>query len=87
MKHLPLVLRMVLVAVIVDVIFLAVFLVIAVHAAESVLDVPSQNQILACQADARRLCGAYLLGPIEVVRACMLAHKPQLGQQCREAIK
>lgn len=59
----------------------------AVSAAETVVQVPSQNQILACQEDARRLCGAYLLGPIEVVRACMLAHKAQLNQPCREAIK
>lgn len=53
----------------------------------TVIAVPSQAQILACQADAHRLCGAYLSGPIDVVRACMLAEIPHLSKHCREAIE
>jgi hypothetical protein len=52
-----------------------------------VVDVPSQTQILACQADARRLCGPYLAGPVDVIRACMMAHKSRLSETCRAAFR
>jgi hypothetical protein len=52
-----------------------------------VVDVPSQTQILACRADAYRLCGRYLGGPIDVIRACMMAHKSQLSKTCRAAFR
>lgn len=60
---------------------------LAVSAAESVLEVPSKEQRAACDADARRLCGAYLKSPIAVVRACMMAHLSQISAPCLEAFK
>lgn len=48
---------------------------------------PSQPQIAACEADARRLCGPLLGGPIDAIRACMEKNKSKLSEQCRQAVK
>jgi hypothetical protein len=50
-------------------------------------EMPTQAQIDACRPDAIRLCGSYLAGDRAVIRACMLAHRPQLSQQCRDAFR
>lgn len=79
MKHLPFTIA------IIAIVILAGML--AVSAAESVLEVPSKEQRAACDADARRLCGPYLKSPIGVVRACMIAHLSQISPSCLEAFK
>lgn len=48
---------------------------------------PSQEQILACQADAQRLCPTYPKDQIAQIQACMEAHKKQLSDQCRGGSK
>lgn len=54
-----------------------------------VADIPTSAQVAACWQDAHRLCGAYLDGPLEVLRSCMQApaHKTQISAACREAFK
>ena len=47
-------------------------------------DSPTPAQIAACAPDARRLCAPAIPDPA-AVRACMIKHKSQLSQACREA--
>jgi hypothetical protein len=43
-------------------------------------------QIAACAPDAQRFCLQHL-GSREAVKACMIAHKPQLSETCRAAFR
>ena len=45
---------------------------------------PTPAQIAACAPDARRLCADAIPDQV-AVRACMIRHKSQLSQACREA--
>jgi hypothetical protein len=42
---------------------------------------PEQQQ--ACQPDAMRLCGEFVLYGVDAVTACMIQKKSQLSPQCR----
>lgn len=56
-------------------------------ATETVVVVPTQDQVLACEADARRLCGPYLASPIGVIRACVETHILRASEKCQKALK
>lgn len=45
---------------------------------------PTPAQIAACTPDALRLCAAAIPNPA-AVKTCMLRHRAQLSQACREA--
>lgn len=49
--------------------------------------IPSRNQILACQADAQRLCPTYPEDQHDQIRACLEANKKQLSSRCQEVFK
>jgi hypothetical protein len=42
---------------------------------------PEQQQ--ACQPDAMRLCGEFVLNGVDAITACMIQKKSQLSPQCR----
>lgn len=66
---------------------LGIFLASALAAfAREPAPVPTPIQIAACTPDALRLCGHAVPDP-EAVKVCMLLHRRQLSQQCREAFK
>jgi hypothetical protein len=45
---------------------------------------PTPQQIAACAPDAQRLCASVIPDHV-AVRACMIRHRSQLSQACREA--
>jgi len=45
---------------------------------------PTPAQIDACRADALSLCAQHL-GSRDGMRACMIAHRSQLSQRCKDA--
>jgi hypothetical protein len=47
-------------------------------------DAPTPQQIAACRDDALKLCASHI-GDREAMRTCMIAHKAQVSQACREA--
>jgi hypothetical protein len=47
---------------------------------------PTSAQIAACRDDALRFCTARL-GSQDAMRACMVAHKPQLSEACKAAFR
>jgi hypothetical protein len=47
-------------------------------------DAPTQQQIQACRSDALRYCAAFI-GDEGAMRSCMVAHKRQLSQECKDA--
>ena len=47
---------------------------------------PTAAQIAACAPDAIRLCGDELADH-DKVHACMIRHKKQISQPCRDAFK
>lgn len=69
---------------------LASFLLIRAYGAEinsAGMEVPSQEQILACGADARRLCPTLIRGPYDQLNDCMRANKRKLSPRCQESFK
>jgi hypothetical protein len=69
---------------------LASVLLIVAYSAEinsAGMEVPTQEQILACKQDAHRLCPTFVLGPYDQLSVCMQAHKLQLSRQCKDAFK
>lgn len=48
---------------------------------------PSQEQILACERDAGRLCPSYPNNQVDQIRACLETNKKQLSPHCREVFK
>lgn len=47
---------------------------------------PSEDQKAACFPDFLRYCSSHS-GDYQAIRSCMIAHKSQLSQACKDAIK
>ena len=54
------------------------------HAAVVREDTPTAAQIAACTPDAQRFCLRYLADHA-ATRTCMIEHKKQLSETCKEA--